>query len=74
MSDAELKSIEKEFMYMKDWLRKLDEFIILNDKKILKNSGLISCLEMENKVRQKLKFYNNKIIIKKKSLRVLFFT
>lgn len=46
---------------MKDWLRKLDEFIILNDKKILKNSGLISCLEMEDKVRQELKFYNNKI-------------
>lgn len=61
LSFAELKSIEKEFMYMKDWLRKLDEFIILNDKKILKNSGLISCLEMENKVRQELKFYNNKI-------------
>lgn len=60
LSFAELKSIEKEFMYMKDWLRKLDEFIILNDKKILKNSGLISCLEMENKVRQELKFYNNK--------------
>jgi len=61
LSFAELKSIEKEFMYMKDWLRKLDEFIVLNDKKILKNSGLISCLEMENKVRQELKFYNNKI-------------
>jgi len=61
LSFAELKSIEKEFMYMKDWLRKLDEFIILNDKKILKNSGLISCLAMEDKVRQELKFYNNKI-------------
>jgi len=46
---------------MKDWLRKLDEFIVLNDKKILKNSGLIFCLAMEDKVRQELKFYNNKI-------------
>jgi hypothetical protein len=46
-------------MYMKDWVKKLDEFIILNDKKILKNSGSVSCSKIEHKVRQELKFYNH---------------
>ncbi len=45
-------------MYMKDWVLKLDSFLILNDKKILENAGRVSHLEMEEIVREQLKNYN----------------
>jgi len=47
-------------MYMKNWVEKLDSFLILNEKKILENSGSVSHLEMEKTVREKLKEYNQK--------------
>lgn len=58
LSFAELQSVEQRVMYMKDWIKKLDGFLILNDKEILKNSGNVSHLEMEKKVREQLKEYN----------------
>jgi hypothetical protein len=58
LSFAELRSIEKAPMYMSDWVRKLDEFLILNEKKILTNAGAISREDMEEKVRAELgKYY-----------------
>lgn len=62
LSFAELQSVEKRVMYMKDWVEKLDSFLILNDKKILENSGNVSHLEMEKTVRKKLEEYNQKRI------------
>ncbi|MFH1565396.1 MAG: virulence RhuM family protein [bacterium] len=58
LSFAELQSVEQRVMYMKDWIKKLDGFLILNDKEILQNAGNVSHLEMENKVRTELKKYN----------------
>ncbi len=58
LSFAELQSVEQRAMYMKNWLEKLDGFLILNDKKILENSGRVSHLEMEKIVRDRLKKYN----------------
>ncbi|MCK4554500.1 virulence RhuM family protein [Candidatus Parcubacteria bacterium] len=58
LSFAELQSVEQRVMYMKDWIKKLDGFLILNDKEILKNAGNVSHLEMEKKVREQLKKYN----------------
>ncbi|NQU82568.1 MAG: virulence RhuM family protein [Parcubacteria group bacterium] len=58
LSFAELQSVEQRVMYMKDWIKKLDSFLILNDKEILKNSGNVSHLAMENKVREQLEKYN----------------
>ena len=43
---------------MKNWIEKLDGFLILNDKEILQNAGNVSHLEMEKKVREQLKKYN----------------
>ena len=60
LSFAELQSVERRVMYMKDWVAKLDSFLILNDKKILDNSGSVSHLEMEKIVREKLSEYNQK--------------
>jgi hypothetical protein len=60
LSFAELQSVEQRVMYMKDWITKLDGFMILNEKEILKNTGSVSHLEMEKIVREKLREYNQK--------------
>lgn len=62
LSFAELQSVEQRVMYMNDWIRKLDGFLILNDKEILDNSGSVSRHEMEQKVREELKRYNQKVL------------
>ena len=43
---------------MKDWIKKLDGFLVFNDKEILKNFGNVTHLEMEKRVREQLKKYN----------------
>jgi len=60
LSFAELQSVERRVMYMKNWIEKLDGFLILNDKEILKNSGSISHGDMEKTVRVELEKFNQK--------------
>jgi len=60
LSFAELQSVERRVMYMKDWIVKLDDFLVLNDKEILDNSGNVSHKEMEQKVREELTRFNQK--------------
>ena len=62
LSFAELQSVEKRPMYMQNWLLKLDDFLILNDKKILNNSGKISHQQMEKKVRKELAEFNRNLL------------
>ena len=66
LSFAELQSVEQRVMYMKDWIKKLDDFLVLNEKKILQNAGNVSHLEMEKKVRGELEKYNQKKLTAKK--------
>lgn len=60
LSFAELQSVEKRVMYMKDWIRKLDGFLILNDKEILDHIGAVSHTDMEKKVRGELEKFNRR--------------
>ncbi len=60
LSFAELQSVEKRVMYMKDWIQKLDAFLVLNDKEILDGSGNISRKDMEQRVRSELQRFNLK--------------
>ena len=60
LSFAELQSVEQRVMHMKNWIEKLDDFLVLNEKEILKNAGSVSRLEMEKIVREKLREYNQK--------------
>ena len=66
LSFAELQSVEQRVMYMKNWIEKLDGFLILNDKEILQNAGNVSHLEMEKKVRKQLEKYNKQKCLTKK--------
>jgi hypothetical protein len=65
LSFAELQSVERRVMYMKDWIRKLDGFLILNDKEILEHSGTVSHDDMEKKVRRELERFNRGKLNKK---------
>ena len=56
----ELRSIEQTPMYMSNWVTKLDEFLVLNEKGILANAGSVSRKTMEAKVREQLAKFNNK--------------
>jgi len=58
LSFAELRSVEKVPMYMATWIKKLDEFLVLNEKQILRDAGTVSHNDMEKKVRDELKKYN----------------
>ncbi len=60
LSFAELQSVEQRVVYMKDWIKKLDDFLALNEKEILRNAGNVSHLEMEKKARAELEKYNQK--------------
>ncbi|MBM3943596.1 MAG: virulence RhuM family protein [SAR202 cluster bacterium] len=62
LSFAELRSVEKVPMYMRDWVTKLDDFLTLNEKKILTNSGSVSRADMEAKVRAELQQYNRRAL------------
>ncbi len=62
LSYAELQSVKKKLMYMKNWVEKLDAFLIFNEEKVLDNSGLVSHREMEEKVRLELAKYNQKLL------------
>jgi len=60
LSYAELQSVKQKLMYMKDWVDKLDAFLIFNEEKILNNAGTVSHENMEEKVRLELAKYNQK--------------
>jgi len=62
LSFAELQSVEQRVMYMNDWIKKLDAFLVLNDKEILDNSGSVSRHDMEQRVRAELAKYNQKML------------
>ncbi|MEK9153040.1 MAG: virulence RhuM family protein [Patescibacteria group bacterium] len=62
LSFAELQTVEKRIMYMKDWILKLDGFLELNEKEILDGSGSVSHREMEIKVREQLEKYNQNLL------------
>ncbi len=58
LSFAELQSVSRRVMYMQDWIRKLDGFIVLNEEKVLEGSGAVSHENMEQRVRVELERFN----------------
>jgi len=61
LSFAELRSVERVPMYMSEWLTKLDEFLVLNEKEILHDLGKVKRKDMEAKVRMELAKYKNQL-------------
>jgi len=46
---AEMQATNEEPMYMKDWIKKLDDFLTVGGKKLLDNSGKISKKQADEK-------------------------
>lgn len=64
---AEGQAMRKIPMYMKDWITKLDAFLNLNDREILKSAGKISHeLALEHAHKEFDSFNTNRIIEKNK--------
>jgi hypothetical protein len=57
LSFAELQSVEQRPMYMNDWLNKLDDFIRLNDKKVLANAGKVSSADAKAMAHEEYQKY-----------------
>jgi hypothetical protein len=62
LSYAERQSVKKRLMYMRNWVERLDAFLVFNEEKILDNAGSVSHDNMEEKVRTELAKYNQKRI------------
>ncbi|HWY79779.1 MAG TPA: virulence RhuM family protein [Candidatus Sulfotelmatobacter sp.] len=55
---AELQATNERAMKMSDWISKLDEFLKLSEKGILKNAGTISSQRAHEKAEQEFKEYS----------------
>ena len=62
LSYAERQVVKERLMYMKNWVEKLDAFLVFNEEKVLDNAGSVSHENMEEKVRIELAKYNQKRI------------
>ena len=57
LSFAEFQYTDQKSLYMKDWEKKLNELLILNDRQILSHRGMISREEMEHRIDEEIKKY-----------------
>lgn len=54
---AELQALNKKPMRMKEWVKKLDDFLKISDKELLHNAGLISHKQALEKAQKEYKKY-----------------
>jgi hypothetical protein len=58
LSFAELQARQRKPMYMRDWIRKLDDFLTLNEREILDHAGKISARLSEEKAWAEFEKYS----------------
>lgn len=57
LSFAEIQAISEKAVTMKDWIKKLDEYLTLMGKGILKNAGTVSAEDAQNKADEEFVQY-----------------
>lgn len=62
LSFAELQARNRNPMYMTDWVRKLHDFLTLNDKEILEHAGKISAKMAKELAETEYEKYRNEMI------------
>jgi hypothetical protein len=62
LSFAELQARNRNPMYMKDWVKKLHDFLTLNDKEILGHAGKISAKMAKELAESEYDKYRHKMI------------
>ena len=61
LSFAELQVVDQRPMYMRDWVKKLDQFISqLNEMPLLQNAGKVSHDAMKSRLRQEYEAYRER--------------
>jgi hypothetical protein len=60
LSFAELQAQQRKPMHMKDWVRKLHDFLTLNDRNILKDLGKVSHELASELAREEFEKYQQK--------------
>lgn len=63
LSFAELQARNRNPMYMKDWIKKLHDFLTLNDKEILGHAGKISAKMAKELAETEYEKYRQKMIV-----------
>lgn len=58
---AELQATRKRTMMMKDWIAKLDQFLVTSDHQLLKNAGTVSAEEAAEVAQEEFHKYKQKI-------------
>ncbi len=56
---AELQTIKGRLMKMADWIAKLDEFLKISERELLKDAGKVSAEQAASKARQEFEKYRN---------------
>ncbi|SDC25775.1 virulence RhuM family protein [Acinetobacter boissieri] len=59
---AELQALNGTSMYMKDWVAKLDKFLVASDRELLTHAGKISKLEAKQKAQLEYAVYKKQYI------------
>jgi hypothetical protein len=59
LSFAEIQAKSEKTMTMKNWIGKLDEYLVLLGKGVLKNAGKVSAIEAEEKANKEYLIYKN---------------
>jgi hypothetical protein len=62
LSFAELQARNRNPMYMSDWIKKLNDFLTLNDKEILEHAGKISAKMAKELAELEFEKYHKKMI------------
>lgn len=60
LSFAEIQALSEKAMTMAQWIKKLDEYLILMGKGILKDAGIISMEEARDKVEEEFVEYKKR--------------
>ncbi len=60
---AELQALSRRPMYMKDWITKLDEFLKVSERDILKHAGRVSHDEAIEKARFEFEKFRKKLLV-----------
>ncbi len=60
LSFAELQARQRKPMYMHDWIRKLDDFLKLNDRRILDHAGKVSAQLSEEMARREFEKFSTR--------------
>lgn len=59
---AELQALDRNPMYMKDWIMKLDDFLRLSGRKLLTHAGNVSHEQALNKAMKEYESYHSKLL------------